>query len=197
MGDESVKPPWELGRENLPPAADQIIPLNPAKQTKLHSQSKERIARRDEKHLTPKMRERRDKFIVEYLFDWNGPNAYIRAGGPATTATKMAAQYLKEPYVLQKIKETVDALEEAQLINRQRILAGLVREAHYHGIGASHGARVSAWAKLASIKGMDAPLKIEGKFAHGVMMVPMAKNRDEWERIAEEAQKQLKEEVKK
>ncbi len=191
------KPPWLKSVAELPPAAEPIIPLDPSKIKKLHSQSKERMARRTEENLTLRMKERRDRFIAEYLVDFKGPEAIIRSGGSSTTAQKMASQFLHEPYVLKKIRETIDILEEKNIINRQRVLAGLVREANYQGIGASHGARVSAYSKLASILGMDAPLKVEGRFAHGVMLVPLPQSNEEWEKVAEHAQEVLKGEVKK
>jgi Terminase small subunit len=188
-----VRPPWlksvEEVKEDVIPRP--IVPL--------HAQSPARIKARTEENITPKMKEKRDRFIAEYLVDFNGVHAYIRSGGPATTAAKMSCQFLKEPYVLKKIRETIDALEEANIINRKRILAGLVREANYAGIGASHGARVSAYAKLATILGMDAPIKIDAKVkvAGGVMLVPMPSNPDDWEKAAVQKQLELKNEVTK
>lgn len=204
-----ITPPWLTGPAQSsdekkvqeppkwkPPPPLAIVPPQAPKK-KLHSQSKERIARRTEENLTPKMKERRDRFIAEYLVDFNGPRAIIRAGGSYTTAEKISSQFLHEPYVLKKIRETIDLLEEKNIINRQRVLAMLVREANYTGQGASHGARVSAASKLASILGMDAPIKVEGKFAHGVMLVPMTSSKEDWEKLAQQSQAQLKEDVRK
>jgi phage terminase small subunit len=187
-----VSPPWLKTVETVKED------IQPAYKAPLHAQSRERILARTEENITPKMKMKRDRFIAEYLFDFNGIAAYIRSGGPSSTAAKMSNQFLKEPYVLKKIKETIDSLEEAEIINRKRILAGLVREAHYQGIGASHGARVSAYSKLATILGMDAAVKIDAKvkFAGGVMVVPMAANVDEWEKVAEASQAQLKGDVR-
>lgn len=195
----AIKPPWEMAPNELP-ERNKPVPIDPSlPKKKLHSQSKERIARRTEENLTPRMKDRRDRFIAEYLFDFNGPLAIIRAGGATSTAPKIASQYLHEPYVAKKIRACIEALEEAEIINRKRVLAGLVREAHYQGIGASHSARVAAYAKLAQILGMDAPLKIDArvKFAGGVMLVPMPQNTEDWEKMAEQKQIELKNDVRK
>lgn len=153
--------------------------------------------RRTEENLTPTMRFRRDAFIAEYLVDWSGPMAWIRSGGSPNSAAKMAYELLREPYVTRKIRECIDSLEEAKIINRNRILAGLVREANYQGIGASHGARVSAYSVLAKILGMEAASKVEVDHKGGVMLVPFTPSVDEWERNAIEAQATLKTDVRK
>lgn len=161
--------------------------------------TRDKLATRTEANLTPRMKDIRDRFISEYLRDFNGPMAYIRAGGPNTTAVKMANTFLHEPYVAKKIQEIIDLLEEDQIINRKRILAGLVREANYNGIGASHGARVSAYGKLANILGMEQTnvnLKGDIKFRGGVMVVPVTPGTDVWEQMATESQKQLQENVR-
>jgi hypothetical protein len=160
-----------------------------------------KLSRRTLENLSPKMLEIRNKFISEFLRDWNGPMAYIRAGGPATTATKMASEFLREPYVSSRIWEVIDSMEEAELITRKRVIAMLVREANYMAIGASHGARVAALGKLSTILGMDqVNINVHGEVDHnirgGVMLVPMTSPKD-WERLAGESQKQLKEEVRK
>jgi hypothetical protein len=164
-----------------------------------HSQSKERMALRTQENLTPKMKMIRDRYIAEYLVDFNGPKAYIRAGGPATTAAKMSSQFNHEPYVLKKIQECIDSLEEAEIINRKRVLAGLVREANYSGIGASHGARVAAYGTLSKILNMQQTninLKGDIKVRGGIMVVPVASPED-WEKLAQVSQKQLKDDVRK
>ncbi|HEY9246339.1 MAG TPA: terminase small subunit [Candidatus Methanoperedens sp.] len=164
-----------------------------------NSQTSKKIVRFTEEFMLahPLMKAKRDKFIAEFLIDFNGPLAWIRSGGSYSTAAKMGNQYLREPYVAKKIWEVIDSLEEAKIINRKRILAGLVREANFMGIGASHSARVSAYSKLASILGMDAPQKVEAKvkFTGGVMLVPFSPDAKEWEKNAIEAQKKLKEEA--
>jgi hypothetical protein len=57
---------------------------------------------------------------------------------------------------------------------------------------------VSAYGKLASILGMDAPIKQEIDVTHrgGVMIVPMMPTAEDWEKVAEEKQAQLKGDVR-
>jgi phage terminase small subunit len=161
------------------------------------SKTAKKLLRRTEENLTPLMKQRRDQFIAEYLVDWRGPAAWIRSGGSPNSAAKMAYELLREPYVTRKIREQVDAMEEANLINRNRILAGLVREANYQGVGASHGARVSAYHVLAKILGMEAPVKVEAQVSCGVMLIPAGTSVDNWERDAIDVQAQLKADVRK
>jgi hypothetical protein len=161
-----------------------------------NSKTSRMLASRTEDKLTPKMKLRRDMFITEFVSDFNAINAVLRSGGATSTAAKTAYQFMREPYVQRRIKEVIDSMEEADIINRKRILAGLIREANYMGIGASHGARVSAYSKLASILGMDAPQKHQVQVSGGVMVVPMTTNLNDWETVAEQKQLALKEDVR-
>lgn len=170
--------------------ANKFIRANP------NSQTSRKLANRTEDRLTPQMKLARDKFISEFLVDHCAVKAVIRSGGVATTAAKKAHEYMREPYVLQRINEMIDILKADQIVNSNRVLAGLVREANYQGIGASHGARVSAYGKLATILGMDAPIKHQVQIQGGVMVVPMTANLNDWETVAEEKQKLLKEDVR-
>lgn len=187
---------------NTPQDPPELTVLPGGRPSRKLAKTKKKLALRTEQNLTPKMKEIRDRFIAEFLRDFNGPNAYIRAGGPATTAVKMANTFLHEPYVAKRIWEVVELLEEEQIISRKRILAGLVREANYMGIGASHGARVAAYGKLANILGMEQTnVNVKGKIDHthkgGVMVVPITPGSDAWEQLAEATQKQLKDDVRK
>jgi len=166
---------------------------------KHYSKTARKLMKRTEDKITPKMKARRDAFINEYIVDFNGPAAVIRSGGAICTAPKMSSEFLREPYVLSRVKALIDAMEEANLINRKRILAGLIMEANFHGMSASHGARVTAWKTLADILGMEAPktVKNEHLVKGGVMMVPMAGSAKEWEEAAARSQSELKEEVRK
>lgn len=165
----------------------------PAKR-KTDSISAKRIASRTEDKLTPEMKATRDAFVAEYLVDWSCSKAWVRIGGGYTSRYRMGAELLREPYVARRIKELVDILAENQITNNKRILAGLVREANYHGRDASHSARVSAFGLLAKINGMEAPTRVE--HSGGVMVVPGVHSVDDWERSAIEAQAKLKADVR-
>lgn len=161
-----------------------------------------RCAIRDETYFLarPGMKARRDRFIAEYVKDWRPTDAYIRAGGPATTASKQSWEYLHEPYVAQKIRQYIDASSEESLVNAKTVIMGLLREANYTSVGASHGARVSALMGLARILGIEKTV-VKGDLNHnirgGVMVVPVVPGSDEWEQLASAQQQKLKEEVRK
>lgn len=153
--------------------------------------------KKTEEAMTPLEKANRDRFINEYLVDWRGPQAWIRAGGSESNASIKARELLKEPYVARKIREQVDLIEQSQLINRNRVLAGLVREANYLGVGASHSARVAAYTVLAKILGMEASIKVDHEIRGGVMLIPAGVPVEDWEKNAIDVQSQLKLDVRK
>lgn len=164
-----------------------------------NSKNQQRLAKRTEENLTTAAKVFRDIFIAEYLVDYNAYQAYRRAGGTAKAKNgyKIAYEMTLEPYVCKKIRECIDLAEEKQLINRQRIIAGLVREANYNGMSASHGARVTSFATLAKIMGMDqrqvaANLSMRG----GILIVPQTDDLQTWEARSASAQRALKEAVR-
>jgi len=147
--------------------------------------------------LSAKEKELRDKFVDEYLLDFDQTAAAIRVGFSASFAQTYAEKFMSEPYVRQRIAALQTALAEDDKLeaelDRRRIRAALMREAHYRGPGSSHAARVSALAKLASILDMDAPTKIKSDVTMrgGVMMVPAIASLEEWEKAAQASQGDL------
>lgn len=158
-----------------------------------------KLAGRTEDNLTPAMKMFRDRFISEYLYDYSAVNAYRRAGGTAggRQAYNIAYELTHEPYVAKKIQEAIDSAEEKELVNRNRVLAGLAREANREGMGAQHGARVSAWATLVKVFGMDRQI-VEASLAlrGGILIVPATDNVETWDERSRKAQKMLKESVR-
>lgn len=147
--------------------------------------------------LSPREKELRDKFVSEYLLDFDQTAAAIRVGFSASFAGTYAEKFMTEPYVRKQIADMQNALAEDEKLeaelDRRRIRAGLLREAHYRGPGSSHAARVAALGKLASIRDMDSPLKIKSDVTHrgGVMMVPGIASLEEWEAAAQKSQGNL------
>ncbi len=147
--------------------------------------------------LSSKEKELRDKFVDEYLLDFDQTAAAIRVGFSASFAQTYAEKFMTEPYVRQRIAAMQTAMAEDDKLevelDRRRIRAALMREAHYRGPGSSHAARVSALAKLASIRDMDAPTKIKSDLTMrgGVMMVPAIASLEEWEKAAQASQGDL------
>lgn len=176
------------------------------------------LARRTEENLTDAMKRRRDIFVREYLYDFNGANAWRRMMAEVSPddtrtftpaqAAEHAYQLRNEPYVAARIKECIEGLEAANMISEQRILGMAIREAELQGIGAKHSARVSAIGMLMDYLNMTSKAKAVAQrvptggggngLRGGVMVVPdVAGTADEWEAAAAQAQAKLKEEVRK
>jgi excisionase family DNA binding protein len=74
-------------------------------------------------------------------------------------AKKKPPRSRKMPPLLKSMAVVIDEarerfIREAVQLNDERIIGGLLYEAHHEGMGSSHGARVSAWSSLADIRGM-------------------------------------------
>jgi hypothetical protein len=148
-------------------------------------------------------------FAKEMLIDFNPVKSLLRAGlidaDEATSRTpsslyKTATRYERHPLVQQALRDFIHRIESDKVVSRERILYGLLEEACYHGPGASAGARVAAWGKLAKLMGMELPDPGEdkGKDAApgGVMLIPFAPSIEAWEGAAVGQQAQLKADVR-
>lgn len=175
-----------------------------------------RLLRRTEENLTPPMKNRRDVFITEYLYDFNAAQAWRRMKAivdpedtkPYTNVQAAEQGYMltREPYVALKIRECLEAQEESKMLSRQRVLGMAIREAEREGLGAKHAARVSSIGLLMrALKMVDAPGSGGGRGGvgghngprGGVMVVPDVPSVDDWEAMSAQAQAQLKDEVRK
>lgn len=111
--------------------------------------------------LTKQERALRQRFVEEYLADYDAFAAAIRLGYQEAFAQQYAKQFLTEPYTLKLIKEKEAEFgiltEEDQ--HRKKIVAGLYREAHSRFNSGS--ARVAALTQLAKIMGIEAPVKTQ------------------------------------
>ena len=139
----------------------------------------------------------RDRFVGEYLKDYDAFGAALRAGFMSTMAKDYASKFLEEPYVQSEIARLERAAAEdpkAEEEQRKRfILASLTREANYRGPGSSHAARVAALAKLGNFLDMDGVQKTKNEHLHrgGVMAVPGIASLEEWEKAARTSQETL------
>lgn len=111
--------------------------------------------------LTKQEKALRQRFVAEYLADYDAFAAAIRLGYQEAFAQQYAKQFLTEPYTLKLIKEKEAEFgiltEEDQ--HRKKIVAGLYREAHSRFNSGS--ARVAALTQLAKIIGIEAPVKTQ------------------------------------
>jgi len=113
--------------------------------------------------LTKQERTLRQRFVEEYLVDYDAFAAALRLGYAEQFAEQYSRQFMLEPYVRKRIAEREAELgvvtEEQQ--HRKKIVAGLYREAHSRFN--SGAARVAALTQLAKIIGIEAPVKTELK----------------------------------
>lgn len=109
--------------------------------------------------MTENERAIRERFVVEYLVDYDALGAAMRVGYAETYARTFASQFMQEPYVRQLISKGEQELgvvtEKDQ--HQRRIVAGLYRIANNRV--SSSSAQVAAFSKLSSIFGLDAPVK--------------------------------------
>jgi len=111
--------------------------------------------------LTKQEKALRQRFVAEYLADYDSVGAAIRLGYQEVFAQQYAKQFLTEPYTLKLIKEKEAEFgiltEDDQ--HRKKIVAGLYREAYSRFNSGS--ARVAALTQLAKIIGIEAPVKTQ------------------------------------
>lgn len=173
-----------------------------------NSVSSRKIARRTEGNLTDKTRDRADRFVLQYLRDFNATQAFIRLsmeeGRPYEDisydyAMNKGWEMTRWPYIASRLDLARQEAAQEQILTENDLLWGIKKEMNFHGAGASHGARVSALALGAKIKGMEAPKKVEASVAlrGGIMIVPETADLKSWEARASAAQAALKEEVRK
>lgn len=159
----------------------------------------EKAALATEQNIDLKKKMFLDKFIYEYLHDFNSSMAWIRAGGAPSHATTGGPESLRTQYVQLQLREVTNHLEAENLVTAGEIIMGIKREAHHFGDDGSSSARVKAWGMLAKIKGMDVPKPKDPADQGpkgGVMHVPLAATTVEWEEVAMQSQSQLKADVR-
>lgn len=152
--------------------------------------------------LSPREQALRREFVKQYLIDYNEVAAALRVGFISNIAEDYAKQFMMEPFVQKLIAEQESAavLDEGpeREAQKKRIMAQLMREAHFTGKGSSHAARVQALGKLAALVGLEPQGAANGAGgpAGGVMVVPARVTPDQWENAASSAQGALKNAVR-
>ena len=81
-----------------------------------------------EKKKAPRSaRLKHDKFVEEYLIDFNGRQAAIRAGYSVKSATCIASQLLRRPEVAEKIAKGIAERRKHAIITADRVLKEYAR----------------------------------------------------------------------
>jgi hypothetical protein len=151
--------------------------------------------------LTKAEMELRDRFVVEYLMDYDAYKAAIRIGYAPAYAKDFCQRFMTEPYVLSKIRDAEGGTTDDLDVDSQKkmIVAALWREAKNMGAGSSQAARVAALSKLSAFYGMDAPKTSKTELTgpdglplgSGVFVVPGMVTAEEWAAQAEKQQEEL------
>jgi phage terminase small subunit len=97
---------------------------------------------------------KQNRFVEEYVTDFNASRAAVSAGYSEKTARSIASELLTKPDIRSAIKQQLDKLSAETFINREMILTGLLKEAMDRGERCTSAARISAWDKLAKVSGL-------------------------------------------
>ena len=94
------------------------------------------------------------KFCEEYVKDYDGKNAYLRASDTCkpTSAAQYAHELLRKPEVKAYIEQIQKTVYEAQFVNYERI-AGELAEIGFHSDSEKN--RLTALAQLSKILGLE------------------------------------------
>ena len=87
-------------------------------------------------------------FIEEYIVDFNGTQAAIRAGYSEHTANEQSSQLLAKLNIQEALAEALLARSDRVNITRDEVIGMLRREANFFDEGATHGGRVTAITQL-------------------------------------------------
>lgn len=163
-----------------------------------HSTYAEQLRKRNERAYRPNEIAFREMFVREFVKDWHQTRAAIRAGVKPSNASAKATALMQEEYVLRRINEYIESVDEEALLTRKKVIVGLMNEANDYSMGSSHGARVNAWKTLGKYMGMEIT-KVEAEVTHkgNVMVIPASPtgetyDADSWEEAASQAQEELK-----
>lgn len=149
----------------------------------------------------------RERFASEYIVDFHAYNACLRLGMAPGLAMDYAREFLQDSYVQHVLaqltfkKKAADPKEDPAAAHReitaarQKIIAGLEREAFNYGPGSTQSARVAALSRLAAIYKLDESGTQDDDDIPkgGVMVVPQALSADQWEAAASSSQNKLAE----
>ena len=109
--------------------------------------------RKDSSALTPKQR----RWIDEYLIDFNGAAAAVRAGYSPKRARAIAHENLTKPNILAVIQARQAAMARELQITRQGVIQGLLEAVSMGREQQNPGAMVCALREVAKILGFNIP----------------------------------------
>jgi phage terminase small subunit len=99
--------------------------------------------------LTPKQQ----RFVEEYVIDWNATQAAIRAGYSKRTADVIGIENLGKPRIAEEIAIYMEQKTQEADVKVSDIIQGMLRETEPQDDGSS-ATRISAWSWLGKYKRM-------------------------------------------
>ena len=102
----------------------------------------------------PELTTKQQRFIEEYVVDFNATKAAINAGYSQKTARSISCELLTKPDIRSAIKQQLEQLSADSYVSREVILTGLLKEAMGTGENSSPTSRVSAWSQLGKLSGL-------------------------------------------
>lgn len=97
---------------------------------------------------------KQQRFVEEYVIDFNASRAAISAGYSEKTARSISSELLTKPDIRSSVKSHLEQLSTDSYVSREVILTGLLKEAMGKGENCTATSRVSAWDKLAKLSGL-------------------------------------------
>lgn len=117
----------------------------------------------------------RNQFVDQFVIDYDYVAAACRVGFAGDLAVEYAHRFRRDPYVQNLIieKKAEKPIQDKDFM-REKVVGGLLKEAHNHEHGSSHSARVGAFAHIGKLVGLEAPTKVETKVEHsGSVSMPI------------------------
>ena len=97
---------------------------------------------------------KQQRFIEEYVIDFNATKAAINAGYSQKTARSISCELLTKPDIRSAIKHQLAQLSADSYVSREVILTGLLKEAMGTGENSTPASRVNAWSQLGKLSGL-------------------------------------------
>lgn len=97
---------------------------------------------------------KQQRFVEEYVIDFNASRAAISAGYSEKTARSISSELLTKPDIRRAVKAHLDELSTDSYVSREVILTGLLKEAMGRGENSTPASRVNAWSQLGKLSGL-------------------------------------------
>ena len=97
---------------------------------------------------------KQQRFVEEYVIDFNATRAAINAGYSQKTARSIGCELLTKPDIRSAIKQRLEELSADAYVSREVILTGLLKEAMGTGENSTPASRVNAWSQLGKLSGL-------------------------------------------